>query len=148
MCWFERLTSKGTDRLPAMVHRSHRGCVQLQPCWRPGWFQKTLSIKAIIGGIDWTAYTMYLHTTYAPSSSTRKTTRTASELRTGSVGSSGRRRVGRLTVSARWKITFLLVFSHFKSKELLVPRFEIPLPQMLSTFSAQPQRSQQLLVQP
>ena len=35
------------------------------------------------------------------SSSTRKTTRTASELRTGSVGSSGRRRVGPLTVSAR-----------------------------------------------
>ena len=50
LCRFERMTSKGTDRLPAMVHRSHRGCVQLQPCWRPGWFQKTLSIKSIIGG--------------------------------------------------------------------------------------------------
>ena len=57
-------------------------------------------------------YNVFTH--YAPSSSTRKTTRTASELRTGSVGSSGRRRVGRLTVSARWEITFLLVFAYFK----------------------------------
>ena len=51
LCWFERMTSKGTDRLPAMVHRSHRGCVQLQLCWRPGQFQKILSIESIIGDI-------------------------------------------------------------------------------------------------
>ena len=46
------------------------------------------------------------------------------------------------------EITILLVFPHFKSKRLLVPRFEIPLPQMLSISSAEPQRSQRLLVQP
>ena len=43
---------------------------------------------------------------------------------------------------------FCLFFLFFKSKKLPVPRFEISLPQMLSTSSAQPQRLQRLLVQP
>ena len=146
MRWFERITSKGTDRLPAMVHRSHRGCVQLQPCWRPGWFQKTLSIKAIIGGIDWTAYTMYLPTMFQFINSQDYTNCIRTE--DGFCGIEWKEKSGTSNGEGKIKITILLVFPHFKSKKLLVPRFEIPLPQMLSTFSAQPQRSQRLLVQP
>ena len=128
------MTSKGTDRLPAMVHRSHRGCVQLQPCWRPGQRYSQLNpLLVVLDGV----YNVF--TLYASSSSTRKTTRTASALRTGSVGSSGRRRVGRLTVSARWKITILLVFPHFKSKRLVLkylsPRCFLPLRLNLSNRS-------------
>ena len=114
LCRFERMTSKGTDRLPAMVHRSHRGGVQLQLCWRPGQFQKIPSIKSIIGDfatvvmVDLLDGVYYVFTHYAPSSSARKTTRTASELRTASVGSSGRRRVARLTVRSQFCWFFLI----------------------------------------
>ena len=130
------MTSKGTDRVPAVVHRSHRGCLQLQPCWRPGWFQKILSIWWYWWSwwTYWTAYPIYLNTLCSQFINSQDYTNC---IRTED-GFCG----------IEWKEKSGTSNGERKSKKLPVPRFEISLPQMLSTSSAQPQRSQRLLVQP